>query len=126
MRIADKQGELKDARWAYGFFVQLGKTSKGSATWELWALQKGVVPGSDYALLAREPGNARIERFTVLQQRCPTGGLIEAKGLDIWMTRYCAISSRAELLSLARRMLTLPARGVIERVESTEKVDEAD
>jgi hypothetical protein len=116
MRTADEQGELEEARGEYGFFVQLGRTRKGSATWELWALQKGTVPGSEYTLLAREPGDARIERFTVLQQRCPSGRQRQAKGLDIWVTRYCAIYSRAELLSLARKMLALPARGVIERV----------
>jgi hypothetical protein len=126
MRTAGERGELKEARWEYGFFVQLGNARKGSATWELWALQKGVVPGSNYILLAREPGGATIERFTVLQQRCPAGRQLEAKSLDIWTTRYCAIASRAELLSLARRMLALPARGVIERVEAIEKVDEAD
>ncbi|MEG3148477.1 hypothetical protein U1769_01170 [Sphingomonas sp. ZT3P38] len=120
MTTADKQDELKEAPWKYGFFVQLGKTRKGSATWELWALQKGTVPGSEYTLLAREPAGGTIERFTVLQQRCPAGTQVEAKGLDIWTTRYCAINARAELLSLARRMLALPARGVIERVAEAE------
>ncbi|MDH4743457.1 hypothetical protein OMP43_05455 [Sphingomonas sp. CBMAI 2297] len=115
IRTADEQGELADARWDYGFFVQLGTARKGSVTWELWALQKGVTPGSDYTLLAREPGGATIERFTVLQQRCPSGTRLEAKGLDVWDTRYCAINSRAELLSLARKMLALPSLGVIER-----------
>jgi hypothetical protein len=82
-----------------------------------------MVPGSDYVLLAREPGDAKIERFTVLQQRCPSGQRREVKGLDIWTTRYCAIDSRSELLSLARRMLALPALGVIERVEAVEETD---
>lgn len=116
MRTADAQDELDSARWEYGFFVQLGTARKGRVTWELWALQKGVAPGSDYTLLAREPSGAMIERFTVLQQRCPPGTQLEAKGLDIWVTRYCAINSRAELLSMARKMLALPPLGVIERV----------
>jgi hypothetical protein len=116
MRTAEEQGELDESQWEYGFFVQLGTARKGSITWELWALQKGVVPGSEYTLLAREPGGATIERFTVLQQRCPFGTRVEVKGLDIWVTRYCAINSRAELLSLSRKMLALPALGVIERV----------
>lgn len=116
MRTADEQGELDKARWEYGFFVQLGTGRRGSVNWELWALQKGVVPGSEYTLLAREPGTARIERFSVLQQRCPSGTQLQTKGLDIWATRYCAINSRAELLSLARKMLAVPPVGVIERV----------
>lgn len=98
------------------FLRSVGNGSQKRVTWELWALQKGVVPGSEYTLLAREPGEARIERFTVLQQRCPSGAQMEAKGLDAWVTRYCAINSRAELLSLSRKMLALPALGVIERV----------
>lgn len=115
MRTADAQAELDEASWAHGFFVRLGTGRKGSATWELWALQKGFLPGSSYTLLAREPGDDMIERFTVLQQRCPSGTQREANGLDVWRTRYCAIDSRADLLSLARRMLALPPMGVIER-----------
>ncbi|MEO8375536.1 MAG: hypothetical protein ABI471_09940 [Sphingomonas bacterium] len=116
MRTADEQGELDEAQSEYGFFVQLGTARKGAARWELWALQRGTVPGSEYTLLAREPGGSTIKRFTMLQQRCPSGTQIEAKGLDIWTTRYCAINSRAELLLLARKMLALPPLGVIERV----------
>ena len=120
MRTADEQSALDGSRWAYGFFVQLGTARKGAVRWELWALQKGIVPGSEYTLLAREPAGATIERFTVLQQRCPSGMKRETKGLDIWNTRYCAINSRAELLSLSRKMLALPALGVIERVAKAE------
>ena len=116
MRTADEQSGLDEARWEYGFFVQLGTARAAGVKWELWALQKGVNPGSEYTLLAREPNSARIEQFVVLQQRCPSGTRLEAKGLDIWVTRYCAINSRAELLSLSRKMLALPPLGVIERV----------
>lgn len=116
MRTAGEQGELDKARWEYGFFVQLGTARKGAVSWELWALQRGTVPGSEYTLLAREPGGTTIKQFTMLQQRCPSGTQIEAKGLDIFVTRYCEIDSRAELLLLARKMLALPALGVIERV----------
>jgi hypothetical protein len=41
---------------------------------------------------------------------------MEAKGLDIWNTRYCAINTREELLSLGRQMLKFPALGTIKRV----------
>ena len=116
MRTADERTGLEDARWEYGFFVQLGKAKLGSADWEIWALQKGTVPGSDYTLLAREPRQEElIHEFRVLQQHCPSGRLLEADGLDVWNTRYCAINSRSELLSLGRRMLRLPPRGTIAR-----------
>ena len=117
MRTADERASLDEAEWEYGFFVRLGRDRLGSDEWELWALQRGTVPGSEYALLAREAGQeGLIEKFRVLQQRCPSGRLLEAEGLDIWSTRYCAINSRAELLALAQRMLRLPSRGTIERV----------
>lgn len=116
MRTSEARSELDEARWEYGFFVWLGTARKGRAKWELWALQKGTVPGSEYTLLAREPSDGRIERLTMLQQRCPSGRRLEAKGLDIWMTRYCAINSRSELLSLARRMLALPPLGILQRI----------
>ena len=117
MRTADERAGLDEAEWDYGFFVRLGRARLGTDRWELWALQKGTVPGSDYILLAREAGQeGPIESFRVLQRRCPSGRLLEAEGFDIWGTRYCAINSRAELLALGRRMLRLPPLGTIAHV----------
>ncbi len=116
IRSADSRGSLEEAPWAHGFFVRLGTGRLQSEEWELWALQKGMVPGSEYILFARQAGlGGLVDKFRVLQQRCPTGRLLEADGLDIWLTRYCAINSQAELLALARDMLRLPPRGTIER-----------
>lgn len=112
LRAADTQAELAEAEWEYGFFVLLGKARLGAKPWEIWALQKGTVPGSDYVLLAREPKAEAIRGFRVLQRRCPRGRILETS-LDIWTTRYCAIDSRAELLALGRRMLLLPPLGTI-------------
>lgn len=117
MRRADSRPELETARHEYGFFVRLGKARLGSAEWDLWAIQTGTNPGSNYTLMAREAARkGRIEEFLILQQRCPSSSIMEAKGLDVWNTRYCAINSREELLSLARRMLKLPAVGKITRI----------
>ena len=117
MRTADERAGLDEAEWKYGFFVRLGRDRLGSEEWELWAIQKGTVPGSEYILLAREAGQeGLVESFRLLQQRCPSDRLLEAEGFDIWSTRYCAINSRAELLALARRMLRLPPRGTLARV----------
>lgn len=117
LRSADNRGELESAQYEFGFFVRLGKARLGSVEWDLWALQMGTNPGSNYTLMARESAKKeRIEDFVVLQQRCPSGSILEAKGLDIWITRYCAINSREELLSLGRRMLKLPPLGTIRRV----------
>lgn len=119
IRSSDEQSELKEANSDYGLFVQIGTAKLGSANWELWVVQRGFRPGSQYTLLAREPGTGMIERFNVLQQQCPPGTQLEAKSMDIWKTRYCAINSRADLTALARRMLKLPHRGTLTRVAET-------
>lgn len=118
---ADEQAGLATAQAGHGFFVRLGTARHRSAEWELWALQWGMRPGSDYTLLAREANGAGlIVEFRVLQQRCPRGMIREARGLDVWSTRYCAIDSRAALVSLARSMLRLPAAGTVVRVTEGE------
>jgi hypothetical protein len=117
IRTTEKREDLGKAEWAYGFFVRLGTARVGADHWELWAIQKGMRPGSEYTLLARAAGQAGlVTEFRVLQQRCPRGRLLEVEGLDVWSTRYCAINSRRELLALARQMMRLPPLGIIERV----------
>ncbi|PXA98431.1 hypothetical protein DMC47_08600 [Nostoc sp. 3335mG] len=117
LSMADRRSELKRAPSDRGFFVRLGVAQKGPARWELWAVQRGFVPGSSYVLLAREEGDSAeagvISRFTVLQRRCPADKLVDSGGVDVWSTRYCRVGSRDELLTLAREMLTLPPLGVI-------------
>ena len=120
IRSAHVRANLEKANFRYGFFVRIGKDRVGSEEWELWAIQQGVVPGSDYTLLARPSKlTGKVDSFQVLQQRCPRGRRLEAKGLDIWSARYCAIDSRADLLSLARRMLRLPQVGTLRWVEAS-------
>jgi len=92
-----------------GFLIELGRL--GSR--ELWALQTGARPGSDYILLARPTGAGVIERFEVLQRRCPAGHMRGGQALDIILTRYCSINSKPALLALARQMATLPDLGVM-------------
>lgn len=102
--------------------MKLGNAKLGSKKWELWALQSGTVPGSEYTLLARDAGDkGLIDSFRMLQQRCPSSRTLEAKGLDIWSTRYCSIESRAELLSLGQSMLRLPPRGTLTRLSTEAK-----
>lgn len=121
LRHAYERAELESAQSNLGFFVRLGSARHDSRVWELWALQRGSRPGSEYTLLAREANDPRlIVEFRVLQQRCPRGMIREVQGFDVWRTRYCAIGTRTELLSLARRMLRLPAIGTIARVSGVE------
>jgi len=122
IRDASERAELGVAQWDYGYLVRLGNARHRSTEWELWALQRGVRPGSDYTLLAREASTSGlIVEFRVLQQRCPRGMMREVRGFDVWSTRYCAVESRAELLSLARRMLRFPAMGTIARAPEVER-----
>lgn len=114
IQSAGERAELAGVASRHGFFVQLGRSRVQSSDWDLWALQVGIIPGSDYTLLARPSGRpGRIEDFVVLQQRCPSGMIRQTKGMDIFSTRYCAINSRGALLGLSRRMLRYPAVGTI-------------
>ncbi|MEX0644522.1 MAG: hypothetical protein WD076_04385 [Parvularculaceae bacterium] len=106
---AGDRKSLLEADARPSFFVKLG-TSGGV---ELWAIQLGARPGSDYILLAREPAPGTISQFTVLQRRCPKGYMRDAGSLDILITRYCAINNKSELRSLARRMAKMKPLGTL-------------
>jgi hypothetical protein len=80
---------------------------------EIWALQIGARPGSDYLLLSRKPGKGIISSFSVLQRQCPEGKVRQSAPIDILRTEYCAINSAAELRSLAREMLKREPLGTL-------------
>jgi hypothetical protein len=122
-RRAEERAELKPARWSYSFFVRIGSVGSGISLRELWVLQSGTVPGTDYTLLAREPSKATIKAFAVLQRRCPPGAERKGPPMDVWRTGYCAINSRSDLLSLARRMARLPPLGTLQYVETAPDKD---
>ena len=115
IRIAEDRGELATGPFDHGFFVKLGQVEREGALIELWAIQKGTLPGSEYMLLTRVPDDEIITAFDVLQQRCPTKYWRELTGpFDIFRTGYCAINSRADLLAMAKSMLALPKMGTLE------------
>lgn len=115
---ADERPDLEEAPSRFGFFVQLGTARTTLGERELWAIQLGMRPGSQYRLLARPAGQKEAAiRFDVLQQRCPRQNVRQAENLDVWATRYCAINSRRELLALARKMVRLRPLGMLERVD---------
>jgi hypothetical protein len=92
-----------------GFLIELGDVDGK----QLWALQLGARPGSDYLLLARQAGDGPIDRFEVLQRGCSEAQRRGGPSLDILLTRYCAISSQDEMLALARRMAKRRPLGVV-------------
>ena len=106
------------------FFVFLATTRIDGSEIELWTVQIGARPGSEYVLLSRTPAEGLVESFTVLQTECPRANVRDAGALDILLTRYCAINSRAELVRLARRMAQRPPLGTIARVVDDEETNE--
>jgi hypothetical protein len=121
---ADEREELDKADFKPSFFVLLGTAKVDGSDVELWALQIGARPGSEYLLLSRAPGESLIERFNVLQSACPRANVREGDALDTLLTRYCAINSRRELNRLARRMAQLPPHGTLIRVPLDDETQE--
>ena len=101
---AYERAGLDGADFHPSFFVFLGIESVDRRDAELWALQIGARPGSDYLLLSRAPKDGLIESFSVLQTACSRADQRNAGSLDILITRYCVVGSRAQLIRLARRM----------------------
>ncbi|MGC1270343.1 MAG: hypothetical protein WA842_07090 [Croceibacterium sp.] len=123
-----RSDETEESRFSdHGFFVRLGTTQHDGQEIELWAIQEGIVPGSTYTLLARPVGDTGpIGRFDVLQQECRAAAMRRAAHLDIYSGAYCAINSRVDLLSLAKRMAKRAPIGTLERIaEPAETEDES-
>jgi hypothetical protein len=111
-----ERARLDGADFHPSFFVFLGSTSVKGHDLELWTIQIGARPGSEYLMLSRVPGEGLIEEFNVLQTACPRANVRDAGSLDALLTRYCAVNSRLELVRLARRMAQLPPLGTLRRV----------
>ncbi|WP_313335397.1 hypothetical protein [Sphingobium yanoikuyae] len=119
---APSREALAHAVVAPSFFIFLG--TQGAT--ELWALQKGAVPGSDYLLLARERGDGIIRRFSLLQRDCTGQALRKGRQLDILNTRYCHVASPADLLAIARRMVKRQPLGILALVPDAKDDGEID
>ncbi|HST35396.1 MAG TPA: hypothetical protein VLK25_02040 [Allosphingosinicella sp.] len=111
VKDADERSALNGGAPDPSFLIELGTVSVNRRTVELWVLQRGAIPGSDYLLLARQPAPGLIIAFDVLERDCPRGRSRDGATLDVLMTRYCAINSRRELIRLARQMARRPPLG---------------
>ena len=60
IRSAAERGSLDEGEFSRGFFARIGKGRRGNQKFELWVLQEGMVPGSEYTLLARDPDDEGI------------------------------------------------------------------
>lgn len=125
---AYERARLDGADFHPSFFAFLGTTSLNGTDIELWTVQIGARPGSQYLLLSRDPAEGLIEKFNVLQTACPRANVRDAGSLDILLTRYCAVYSRSELIRVARRMAQRPPLGTLTRIsvdgETKEDADE--
>lgn len=102
---AYKRIELQSALYKPSFFVEIGSTRRDGTELELWVLQQGGRPGSDYVLLAREAGSDDpITSFMLLPIDCPERNIRKGGPIDIMRTSYCAINTRHELIRFATRM----------------------
>lgn len=121
---AYEREKLDGADFHPSFFALLGSTRIDGKDVELWTVQIGARPGSEYLLLSRDPAEGLIEKFNVLQTACPRANVRDGGSLDILLTRYCTIKSRTELIRLARRMAQHPPRGSLTRVSADDKLEE--
>lgn len=110
---ASERASLEAASSRPGFFVLLD----GRHDPELWALQIGARPGSDYILLSRPAGEGIVTSFSVLQRDCPAGSRRNGRPIDILTTGYCSIPSLDELLQLARSMAKRAPLGTLTLAE---------
>jgi hypothetical protein len=122
---AFERARLDGADFHPSFFAFLGSVIVRGVDVELWTIQIGARPGSEYLLLSRAPGEGLIENFNVLQTACPRANVRDAGSLDILLTRYCAVNSRRELVSLARRMAQRPPLGTLTRLAVDDETTDA-
>lgn len=107
-----------------GSFLLLGTATKsGGRKVELWAMQIGARPGSDYILLSREPKDGIITEFTVLQRACGKRDRRSGPQMDILLTHYCAVNARSELKRLAKDMARRPPLGTLRRIADAARDD---
>ena len=112
----DYADELEEANLDGGslaLFVKLGTVGTSGRVKELWAVQMGFLPGSDYLLLSRDPKDDGIREFDVLQRVCPKAKVRTAGAIDSFLTEYCAINSRDDLVALAHSMAKRDRLGVL-------------
>ena len=120
-RSASERSDLEESDFKYAYFVKIDQARVDGKPLELWVLQSGHLPGSTYALLAREPSDGVVKSFIVLQRRCPSQSVRRGPPMDVWQTEYCAINSKAEMISLAKRMARLAPLGTLQWIDDVEE-----
>lgn len=91
---ADERDYLDGVPASPSFLIELGRAPGPEGELDLWALQSGLSPGSDYILLANKPVEGMITALDVLQRVCPRGNVRGGPRVDILGTDYCVINSQ--------------------------------
>lgn len=123
-RHSSERERLASESSRLGFAIRIGEVAENGKPLELWALQIGTVPGSDYVLLSREANQQTIKSFNVLQRECPERLLRTGATMDTFRTSYCAINSRSDLIKLAQTMAHRRPLGKLEWVGESPAVPE--
>ncbi len=110
---AHSRESLDRSGFKHSWFVELGRARRGNSDIEIWALQSGSRPGSDYLLLARDVAPGNIKRFDVLPVDCPSRFWRKGNSFDVWGTSYCSINSARDLTALAKRMVAGTPAGTL-------------
>src|SRR5688500_9981584 len=71
VRNSESREALSGREPGPSFLIRLATISGPEGQIQLWAIQRGVRPGSNYILLARRSDSPLIEDFDVLQRECP-------------------------------------------------------
>lgn len=108
--LADEREHLGVTDPRPAFFIHAEDVEIDGVPVELWAIQIGARPGSEYVLLSRSPADDD-NSFTVLQTACPRSAVRQGGELSILRTDYCAINSKQKLIELMRNMVELPSAG---------------
>lgn len=101
----------------YALIAELGEAEGPDGKLALYALQSGFRPGSSYLLLAARPGEDLIRHFQVLDPVCPRAWWRDAGTMDVWLTGYCAVPSKAALSRMAVAAARRPAAATLDYLE---------
>lgn len=91
------------------FLIELGEVSKTDPR-RLFALQIGMLGGSEYWLMSAPAGPNRVgQSYDILDVQCPSRRIERrARFNTVFRTTYCAVNDRDALIAAARKALARP------------------
>lgn len=111
---SDEADDWRD--FDYGLIGGLGQVDEPDGKLDLYAIQSGFRPGSNYLLVAVRPTKGLITQIIVLEPECPREWVRGKKPYDVWRADYCAVPDLAGLRRLARADARKPPAALLEYV----------